>query len=37
MSAERLNLMITNEAKCLKLIKGLTDLDIVIEDRNKTN
>ena len=37
MTAQNLNSMITNKAKCLELIDVLTRLKIIIEDRNKTN
>ena len=37
MSAQKLNLMITNKTKCLELIDALTELEIVIEDRKKMN
>ena len=37
MTAQNLNSMITNKAKCLELIDALTRLKIIIEDRNKTN
>ena len=29
--------MITNKAKCIELIDGLTQLEMIIEDRNKIN
>ena len=35
MSAQKFNLTITNKAKCLELIDGLTELEIRIEDRKK--
>ena len=35
MSAQKLNLMITNKTKCLELIDALTELEIIIEDRKK--
>ena len=37
MSAKRINIMITKKAKCLELIDSLTELEIIIEDRNKIN
>ena len=37
MSAQKLNSVITNKAKCLELIDALTELEIIIEDRNKIN
>ena len=37
MSAQKLNLMIINKTKCLELIDALTELEIIIEDRNKIN
>ena len=37
MSAKILNSKITNKEKCLELIDALIELEITIEDRNKTN
>ena len=37
MPARKLNSMITNKAKCLELIDALTELEIIIQDRNKIN
>ena len=37
MLAKKLSLIITNKARCLKLIDALTELEIIIEDRNKIN
>ena len=37
MSAKKLNIMITNKAKCLELIDGMTELEILIEDINTRN
>ena len=37
MSAQNLNLMITNKTKCLELIDALTELEVIIEDRSKIN
>ena len=37
MSAQKINLMIANKTKCLKLIDALTKLEIIIEDRKKIN
>ena len=34
MSAQKLNLMITNKTKCLELTDALTELEITVEDRN---
>ena len=35
MSAQKLNLMITNKTNCIELIDALTKLEIITEDRNK--
>ena len=37
MSAQKLNSMITNKAKCLELIDALTEVEVITEDRNKIN
>ena len=37
MSAQKLNSMITNKAECLELIDAVTELEIIIDDRNKIN
>ena len=35
MSANKLNLIITNKTKCLELIDALIELEIIIEDRKQ--
>ena len=37
MSAQKLNLMITNKTKCLDLINHLMSREIIVEDRKQIN
>ena len=37
MSTQKLNLVIKNKTKCLELIDAITELEIIIGDRNKIN
>ena len=37
MSTQKLNLKIKSKAKCIELIDALTELETIIEDRNKIN